>query len=195
MEGFVKTLYAFLFGPDDVYGGTGHVFDATQGGGYAKLFGEAGEILPWLSNDKFCLYAGIWFVCDVAEEAWRVKSRDTKEPALERRWMFFYAFGESLRISYRSQSFDLNTALRGLCNPAWLKEVENGPTKRVIARHSKVALKSLIDAYKEASKEQGFKHRNWFRSEATLKAIADHAESSWSLLSDHAEEYLLPQAK
>jgi hypothetical protein len=195
MEGFVKTLYAFLFGPDDVYGGTGHVFDATQGGGYAKLFGEAGEILPWLPNDKFCLYAGIWFACDVAEEAWRVRSRDTKEPALERRWMFFYAFGESLRISYRSQALDLDTALRGLCNPAWLKEGENGPIKKVIARHSKVAFKSLIDAYKEASKVQGFKHRNWFRSEATLKAIADYSESSWSLLSDHAEEYLLPQVK
>jgi hypothetical protein len=109
--------------------------------------------------------------------------------------MFFYAFGESLRISYRNQSLDLDTALRGLCNPAWLREDESGPTKRVIARHCKVAFKSLIDAYKEASKEQGFKHRNWFRSDATLKATTDHAESSWSLLSDHAEEYLLPLAK
>lgn len=40
MEEFVKTLYAFLYGPDDVFGGTGHVFDATKGGGYAKLFGD-----------------------------------------------------------------------------------------------------------------------------------------------------------
>jgi hypothetical protein len=86
MEEFVKTLYAFQFGPDDVYGGTGHVFDATQGGGYAKLFGEGGEILPFVANDTFCLYAGIWFACSEAKEAWRIKSRESKEPALERRW-------------------------------------------------------------------------------------------------------------
>jgi len=43
MEEFTKTLYAFQYGPDDVYGGTGHVFDATAEGGYAKLFGPGGR--------------------------------------------------------------------------------------------------------------------------------------------------------
>jgi len=195
MEEFVKTLYAFLFGPDDVYGGTGHVFDATEGGGYVKLFGEAGEILPTLSNDRFSLYAGIWFVCAEAKEGWRLRSRESKEPALERRWMFFYALGESMRVSYRSQSLDLDSALRGLGNPAWLKQDEHGPIKKVIVRHCKVAFKSLIDAYKEAAKDQAFKHRNWFRSQVTLSTIADHVNSSWSLLSDHAEEYLLSVPK
>ena len=195
MEEFVKTLYAFQFGPDDVYGGTGHVFDATQGGGYAKLFGAAGEILPFVSNDTFCLYAGIWFACGEAKEAWRVRSRDSKEPALERRWMFYYAFGESMRIAYRSQGVDLPTALQTLSNPAWLKEDADGPAKKVLTRHCRIAFKSMIDSYREASKDLAFKHRNWFRSPATLSSITEHINGSWTLLADHAVEYLLPVTK
>jgi len=195
MEEFVKTLYAFQFGPDDVYGGTGHVFDATQGGGYAKLFGEGGEILPFVANDTFCLYAGIWFACSEAKEAWRIKSRESKEPALERRWMFFYALGESMRIAYRSQGMDLPTALRMLSNPAWLKQDGDGPTRKALARHCRVAFKSMIDAYREASKDTAFKHRNWFRSQATLSSITEQINGSWTLLADHAEEYILPLPK
>jgi hypothetical protein len=195
MEEFVKTLYAFQFGPDDVFGGTGHVFDATQGGGYAKLFGEDGEILPFVANDTFCLYAGIWFACGEAKESWRLKSRESKEPGLERRWMFYYAFGESMRIAYQSQGMDLSAALRTLSSPGWLKQDADGPAKKVLTRHCKIAFKSMIDAYREASKDPAFKHRNWFRSQATLNSITEQINGSWTLLADHAEEYMLPLPK
>lgn len=193
MEEFVKTLYAFIFGPDDMFGGTGHVFDATQGGGYAKLFGDNGEILPALTNETFARYAGIWFVCAETRELWRTKSRESKDPALERRWMFFYALGESLRISYSSQALALDDALRGMSNPSWIKQPAEGPVKKVLGRHCKLAFKSLSDSYKEASKDPAFKHRNWFRTQATLASITEHMGSSWTLLSDHGEDYVLSQ--
>ena len=194
MEEFVKTLYSFLFGPDDMFGGTGHVFDATQGGGYAKLFGNNGEILPTLTNEAFARYAGIWFICAEARELWRVKSRDSKDPALERRWMFFYSLGEALRIAYASQGLATwIPPLRAMSNPSWIKQLDNSPVKKIIARHCKLAFKSLSDSYKEASKEQAFKHRNWFRTQATLTSVTEHMTSSWTLLSDHGEDYILPQ--
>ncbi len=119
MEEFVKTLYAFIYGPDDVFGGTGHVFDATKGGGYAKLFGDGGEILPAIPAEKFHVYAGVWFLCDEAKRIWRARSRDGNEPGIERRWMFYYALGESIRLAHSEQGVDTSSALRFLSNPSW----------------------------------------------------------------------------
>src|SRR6185437_16543720 len=90
----------FLFGPDDVYGGTGYVFDATMEGGYARLFGSGGEILPSLGNELFEYYAGVWFVCSYAKGLWSEESKKSKHSALERRWMFYFALGEVLRKAY-----------------------------------------------------------------------------------------------
>ena len=195
MEELVKTLYSFLFGPDDVYGGTGHVFDATKEGGYARLFGEYGEILPTITNAKFEFFAGIWFVCAEAKTIWKTRRGEGNDPALERRWMFFYALGESIRTAYREQGQEPEAALRALSNPVWLKQEQAGPIKKVIGRHCKVAFKSLSDSYKGASRQAGFMHRNWFRSQATITSIAEHVVSAWSLLADHGDDYLIPKPK
>ena len=195
MEEFVKTLYAFFYGPDDVFGGTGHVFDATKGGGYAKLFGDGGEILPAVSVEKFQIYAGVWFVCDTAKGIWRTRSRESNEPGIERRWMFYYALGESIRLSHIKQRVDPDSTFRFLSSPAWLKQDENGPTMKVIGRHCKVAFRALAASYKEASRDPGFAHRNWFRSQATLGSIKEHLADDWGLLAEHGEEYLFPTRK
>jgi hypothetical protein len=109
--------------------------------------------------------------------------------------MFFNALGESMRNAYRQMSQDLDASLRTLANPAWLKQDSNAPVKATIGRHCKVAFISLISAYKEASRQNGFMHRNWFRSQATIASISEHVANSWSLLADHGEEYLLPKVK
>jgi len=195
MEEFVKTLYAFCFGPDDVYGGTGHVFDATEGGGYWKLFNDGRDILPALSNDLFGQYAGIWFICDFAKCVWRARTREGRDLGLERRWMFYYALGESIRTAYKFQKIDFEEDLRRLSShTSWIKQDDCG-AKKVIHRHCKVAFKALIDAYKDASKDQGFAHRNWFRSSKTLASISEQLKSSWSLISDHGEEYIFSKVK
>ncbi len=194
MEEFVKTLYAFFYGPDDVFGGTGHVFDATTGGGYAKLFGDDGEIAPALSNDKFQLYAGVWFVCDEAKAVWRTRAREADEPGIERRWMFYFALGESIRLFHSRQKIETETVLRLLSYPQWRKQPD-GIVMRVIARHCKFAFRALNASYRNASKDTGFAHRNWFRSLGTLASIKEHMEEDWSLLSEHGEEYLFPSQK
>jgi hypothetical protein len=156
---------------------------------------NTGEILPTITNGRFEQYAGIWFLCSEAKLLWKARVRETKDPALERRWMFFYALGGSVRSSFKEQGKDVESALRGLGNPTWLKQDQDGSVKRVIGRHCRVAFKSLMDAYKEASKQSGFMHRNWFRSLSTIASINEHIMSSWSLLSDHGEDYLFLKAK
>jgi hypothetical protein len=195
MEEFTKTLYAFLYGPDDVYGGTSHVFDATSEGGYTKLFGENGQILPSLSKDIFEYYAGIWFICTYAKDLWRTESRKTKHGSLERRWMFFYALGEALRACY-GNSQDLRVDLQRLSNPTWTADPD-GKVQKVLERLSRLAFKALKEAYISASNSgsEAFTHRNWFRSPATLLTISDKVIDSWSLLSEYATDYHLPHAR
>ena len=115
----------------------------------------------------------------------------TKEPALERRWMFYYALGKALEIGYHHQKRDLSSDLRKLGNPAWTRKGGGDQERKSIATLSKLAFRGMIDAYKQASANATFTHRNWFRSQTTLEAIATQIENSWELLSDHADEYLL----
>jgi AIPR protein len=190
MKEFVKTLYAFIFGPDDVFGGIGYLFDATKEGGYVKLFGDGKELLPSLSKETFEYYAGIWFACSHAKESWKEQTARTKDPALERRWMFYFALGEALRVVYGGQD-PLKIAIQLLSNPAWIKKGSGEATKQSLARSSKLGFKALSDAYKEAENKTGFTHRNWFRSPSTLESISNHIRSSWELLSEHAADYLL----
>jgi hypothetical protein len=49
----------------------------------------------------------------------------------------------------------------------------------------------MQDAYSEASAKEGFTHRNWFRTAATLEMIKRHITSSWDLVSEHATDYRL----
>jgi hypothetical protein len=187
----VKTVYAFRFGPDDVFGGTAHVFDATREGGYTKLFGQDGEILPALDGSTFSLYAGIWFLCSTARDVWRERSTQTSEHALERRWMFFYGLGVVLQYAYATMGRDLDTDLRKLSDPSWLRKDCGEPQIKALGALSKFTFKILVDTYRQASDKAGFTHRNWFRSPTTLTSIAENVASSWELVSSHAEDYAL----
>jgi hypothetical protein len=188
MEEFTKTLFAFLFGPDDAYGGSGYVFDAGTEGGYAKLFGSSGEVLPSLGNEMFEYYAGIWFVCSYAKDLWREESRKTKHSALERRWMFYFGLGEVLRKAYGDTGEQCRRDVRKLSNPAWMIDGSTSRAQKVISRLARMAFQVLRQAYDESAKT-GASHRNWFRSQATLQLITDKVAASWDLVAEHAEDY------
>jgi hypothetical protein len=188
MEEFTKTVFAFLFGPDDVYGGTGYVFDATTEGGYAKLFGSGGEVLPSLGNETFEYYAGIWFVCSYAKDLWREESRRTKHSALERRWMFYFGLGEVVRKAYESAEGRDKSDLRRLSHASWIEDGPGGANQKVISRLSRMAFQVLRQAYDESAKT-GASHRNWFRSQGTLRLITAKVADSWELVAEHADDY------
>jgi hypothetical protein len=194
MEEFSKTLYTFLYGPDDVFGGTGYVFDATSDGGYAKLFGNGVEVMPSLGDELFERYAGIWFVCTQARDIWREESRKTKHSSLERRWMFYFALGSVIGRAYKGLEAQYIADLRKLSNPAWLGNGPDGPVQKVIQRASRMAFQALKQSYEDNIKT-GAGHRNWFRSSATLETIATRVDDSWALVEEHAEDYRFRKGK
>lgn len=192
MEDFIKTVFSFQLGPDDVYGGTSYIYDASEEGGYTKLFGDGVEILPSLSVELFELYAGTWFCCKEGEKHLKRSSKEDPHNALERRWMFFFALGESLRECYRLGNQDLDGRLRHCAKPARLGQTSGGRILLAIEEHSEIAISSLKDSYDAAEKESKgeFVHRNWFRSQSTLTSIRERTHSTWNILKRRVESYI-----
>ncbi|HVB55640.1 MAG TPA: AIPR family protein [Candidatus Acidoferrales bacterium] len=185
MEDLAKTIHSFRFGPDDVYGGTRYLFDDSAKGGYVKVFGEP---VSHLTDEQFKVIAGTYFLCDELQTLWKEKrendnSVDRHFPGLERRWMVYYAVGQLLRLVYDVRQKDLDVDIRRLGKPNdWIDSTKN---------HARVALSELFrlaatainKVYAHSSKQPDFRHRNWFRSEATLKDINSELESITEYLS------------
>lgn len=158
MEVFARTVFSFEFGPDDVYGGTRYLFDPEKEGGYRRVFGDEGPDSE-IDQAEFLRLAGIWFLCFSAKEVLakvKVEHKDKMDEklAIERRWMVFYALGESLRIQYSRKNKDLSDDLRLLAKPDWLDQ--DSPIKTQIEKYTRIACQALIDAYSDAAKSEGF---------------------------------------
>ena len=72
LEELAKTVHAFRFGPDDVWGGTKYMFEVGPKGGYEKVFGE--PVSP-LSESDFRLLAGSYFACEEIRSLWEEAKR------------------------------------------------------------------------------------------------------------------------
>ncbi|MFZ0421173.1 MAG: AIPR family protein [Candidatus Sulfotelmatobacter sp.] len=173
MEDLAKTVYAFRYGPDDMAGGTRYLFDVSNKGGYTKVFGEP---VSQMKDDEFKLLAGTYFLCDEVHSMWKEKRETDNEegknsPGLERRWVVYYAVGELLRMVYGQDEAELDSDLRKLSKPnTWLDD-ETHTAKKTLIEIFKLAGTALNKAYNQASKNQDFRHRNWFRNPETLADI------------------------
>jgi len=191
MEEFAKTVFSFLFGPADAYGGTSHLFDTGKEGGYAKIFGDGGEVWDGVTKEDFERLAGIWFLCEQTRHAYTVEKttlerreeerKDNTIPlvkdALERRWMVFFTVGTLLRTKYR-EAAALDSDLRRLANPAYAER----KAEDVIRRYTRAACEILIRTYRAATKDPTFVHRNWFRDKRTLAEVENEIAFSESML-------------
>lgn len=193
MEEFAKTVFAFQFGPSDMFGGTSHLFDIGARGGYAKVFGDDdGQVWSTVNDVQFNFLAGIWFLCEkVREELKEEKSRlaeGAKDDdaavvryALERRWLVFFTVGEWLRKRYELEKADLKTEIARLAKPKWLDDQGDRVTQ-IIGRYTCLACETLVKVYRSAKKSATFAHRNWFRSQDTLKEISTEIRFSTTVL-------------
>jgi hypothetical protein len=195
MEEFTKTIHSFLFGPDDVFGGSQYLFDTSKDGGYLKIYGNGTELLPALTETQFHRLVGIWFICEYVKDVWKREGEAAVSEALERRWMVFFAVGESIRQAYAHQGQDFDLALERFSSPGWYLEAETYLFKAVVRRHCKLAFTALKNAYSEASGHKDFRHRNWFRDPLTLASIQRQLANLWDVVSENAADYLLPIAK
>jgi hypothetical protein len=189
MEEFIKTVYAFQFGPDDVFGGTQNLFDTGDGGGYRKLFGDgSGDVI----SDRFKELAGIWFLCEYVNHLWKeCRSTDPAE-ALERRWMVYFTVGESIRMVYKHQGRDTIADLMHLADPRWKdgSDAKCEHQRAVTKAHTDAAFKAMKKAYENARKLENFAHRNWFRDDSTLDEIRSELDSFVGFMAQMPEKYM-----
>jgi hypothetical protein len=196
MEDFAKTIHSFMFGPDDMSGGTRYLFDTSPKGGYLKIFGEP---VSSLSENHFEQLAGTYFLCHEIEARWKVmrqseEDEETASPALERRWIVFYTVGELLRMTYGTRHLDLEADLRFLSKPNKWMTVKDSSTYSAVEELLSLASTALIQAYNKVCDQPNFKHRNWFRNEKTLqdiraelKVIPKYRKTDLPLLRQHGE--------
>lgn len=193
MEEFAKSVFAFRFGPADIYGGTEHLFDTGKDGGYSKVFGDGSAVWEHVLPDDFRELAGTWFGCDFRRSklnSFRAELMDTASDdeeralvknALERRWMVYFALGEALRARYAKAKRDLREDLRRLAKTSWLDN-ETQPPATVLVTYGRFGCEVLVKTYRQASKSSGFVHRNWFRSDETRKDVASEIRYSGAVL-------------
>jgi hypothetical protein len=131
-----------------------------------------------LSNSEFDLIAGTYLACDYVKQLWEElrkslrNEKKTMHPALERKGLVFFAVGELLRLTYAQEDWELDHDLSKLAKPNdWLAG-SVGNQRKAFAKSFEIAsmvLKQRYDNKKDS--DAGFKHRNWFRDEETLKEI------------------------
>jgi hypothetical protein len=174
MEDFTKAVFAFKFGPDDMYGGTSKLFDTSAGGQYTKVFQHPDEPLP---HAQFTVLAGTFLACDYVKALWEkhrkeLRAQDkTMHPALERKNLIYFAIGELLRESYSRQKEDLNHDIAKLAKPNdWLADANSKPSA-ALRKAFDISGKVLRQQYDNKKTNPDFKHRNWFRDSATLSDI------------------------
>jgi hypothetical protein len=180
LEELTKAVFAFRFGPDDMWGGTSKLFDASATGLYTKVF-ERPE--SPLTESEFNLITGTYLACNYIKGVWEeyrktLRSRQaTMHPALERKGLVYYAVGELERQSYAKRGWSLDQDLRRLAKPnSWLPE-ENTAPKQALLKAFDISSKVLTQQYDAKKKnDAGFKHRNWFRDLETTRAINDGLE-------------------
>ena len=200
MEEFTKTIYSFRFGPADMHGGTKHLFDPSRDqGGYFQLFGdrESGEIYTKLTAEQFQISIGTWFLCEYAKAGWKQakkSDRDNLIGALERRWLVYYALGSAMRRTYAAKNGNLESALKSLADPSWddsRNQKAGEKTRRVVDSYLALTYKVMNKVYKISSKENGFAHRNWFRSLQTLQDIDAELDYLSDVMPDNWSSYQL----
>jgi hypothetical protein len=174
MEEFAKTIHAFKFGPHDAWGGTAQLFDTGKEGSYSYVFGDGESVWTKVPNDEFYLLSGIWFLCEDIRRIWKLeKTKRAKDEnaglALERRYMVYFAVGELLKMIYADKERSLDDEIRRLGRPKWTEK--DGPEKKSIGEVTKLAFSGLTKAYESASRQEDFRHRNWFRSKTYLEGI------------------------
>lgn len=179
LEELTKSVFAFHYGPDDMFGGTTKLFDASATGLYTRVFENPDSPLTF---DSFNLIAGVYFACAYLKESWEKQrkalrlKKETMHPSLERKGLIYFAVGELQRMSYKKDGINLESDLRKLAKPnIWWPDPSSSP-RVALETAFDIASKVLIRQYDAKKKSPEFKHRNWFRDPDTLAEISSGME-------------------
>jgi hypothetical protein len=180
LEELTKAVFAFRFGPDDMSGGTSKLFDASAAGLYTKIFESPDSPL---TESDFNLLAGTFFACDYVKSLWEEHRKSLRlkktsmHPALERKGLLYYAIGELQRQNYAKEGWSLDQDLTKLSKPnSWIPGLNSGPRQALLKAFdiASLVLSQQYDAKKK--NDAGFKHRNWFRDQETIRTVSEGLE-------------------
>lgn len=185
MDDFCRSVFAFVHGPADFFGGLSFLYDTGPEGGYTRLFGKD---LGALSQDKFDYYFGAWLLTSYAGE--RLKSEKSREYgdedtekvrklALERKHLVFFSLGEVFREIAKLKKVEAADFISSFSKPRWLDET---PKKRTVQEAFEIACDITVQAYQMAVARQVI-HRNFFRDSETLTSIRNSLISRKSQIS------------
>jgi hypothetical protein len=173
LETFSKSVYAFLCDPIRFSGSTSFLFDESEAGGYRHIFGDGKDVWTSMSEQQFRLRSAIWWLAINFGERLKRDREETasvlERAAQERKWPFIFCARLFLERSYGGTEYeaDLCKTYKG----EW-KFGENRDGRWFDHIYDK-AKRAVIYLYLEAAKQPDFVHRNWMRSELTVKSFED----------------------
>jgi len=173
LEEFSKVIYAFLCDPVSFSGSTSFLFDESESGGYASIFGDGKDVPDVMPDEDFRLRSAIWWIAQEFDLALKeFKQGDinkTERAALERKWFLLYA---SRLVLQKSFGMDWKAQIIPFYKGDWtMDEGKEGDWFRELYD---IAKESVIYVYMRASKDQtDFVHRNWMRSPKSAEALED----------------------
>ena len=95
LEEFTKSVYAFLYGPTEFTASTSFLFDDSEKGGYAAVFGDGTRVWERMPEDEFEMRAAMYWIAQAFGEKLRETRENTADfdarAALERKWLLIYA--------------------------------------------------------------------------------------------------------
>ncbi|HVA79813.1 MAG TPA: AIPR family protein, partial [Candidatus Binataceae bacterium] len=187
LEEFAKAVYSFLCDPVKFSGSTSFLFDDGETGGYRSVFGDGEVVWHFMPEREFRLRSAIWWLSlefgnRLRDEKKKLDERigderdDEKKNeavlerhALERKWPFIFSAGLLLQQGNRGSGYvdDLLKTYKG----DW--KFGEGTTGKWFEQIYEKSRKSIVWLYKQASKQPGFEHRNWMRSNSTVASIRE----------------------
>lgn len=178
-EEFCKALHSFLIDPVQFSSSTSYLFDDSNKGGYAKIFGDGSTPWEMISDDDFQIRAAIWWLSKNFEEKIKSdkKTEDDKltKNALQGKWLILFAARCLLDRSFG----DGANAIKKHYKSGWkIGDGKIGEWYQTLYNQAKAC---VIYLYKEAERNKektAFLHRNWLRSQSTANQIKNYCENA-----------------
>jgi hypothetical protein len=174
LEDFSKVIYSFLYDPIKFAGSTSFLFDDSEQGGYAKVFGNEARVWDVMPDEEFRLRSAIWWMSEEFNKALKeFKEQELSQEergALERKWFMLFTAKLVLQRSYGEEAY--KDKIRSHHRGDWA--IDQGAVGDWYRELFEISKESLVYVYSEAKRDETFVHRNWTRSPRTLEALRNY---------------------
>jgi len=179
---FAKTVYPFLDDAISYSESASFLFDDSENGGYATVFGDGETVPEKMPTDDFRLRVAIYWIGQAIGARLKKDLDAETDPdqrqALERKWPFIYGARCALQLHFEDE--DWKGQARKLYKGDWsFGEDNRGKWVESLYKMSKAGV--LMAYSNERQSNTKFSYRGWLRSSETPQAIRRTLKSMKSL--------------